>query len=83
MGYVWLRADWALSQDADNAEVLANKVCLACTTAKAPPAEALEAALSQLRAVAPEHSLLRDLAEKDSLFDEALRSQREALSTAA
>jgi hypothetical protein len=70
-------------QESTNAEALANKVPIAFTIAKSAQGEALQTSLSQLRAVAPDHPLLRDLQEKEALFDEALQSHKEALSAAA
>lgn len=69
-------------QDAKNVDVLANKVPIAYVSAKSAQSSALQASLANLKAVAPAHPLLMDLEEKDALFDEALKTHREALSAA-
>ncbi|UZJ51653.1 hypothetical protein CBS101457_000973 [Exobasidium rhododendri] len=73
----------ALELDASSADTQANKVPIAYASTKTGQSEALQATLSQLRAVAPNHPLLRDLQEKEVLFAESMQAHKEAISAAS
>lgn len=64
------------------ADALANQIPLATLAKQTGQTEALHEALAHLRSAAPQHALLRDLKEKERLFDEAFVQHREALSNA-
>lgn len=74
------RYSFAVVQDPDNADVVANQAVLAEYGAQAPGRTEF---LEKLKSLAPKHPLVRELKEKDLAFEEALQKHQEALSGAA